>query len=64
MEQKYYDYKKSPSNSYVLSRDNKVILRGTEQDAWKWLHSHTPHSVGHALMWEGYKLVSSELSDN
>jgi hypothetical protein len=64
MEPKYYNYKKSPSNSYVLSRDGKVILRGTEQDAWKWLLANTPHSVGHCLAWEGYKLISCEQSAN
>lgn len=51
-----YPYGQSESGRYVLSRDGKEILRGTEQECWEYLHRTHGFSVDHALTHEGYAM--------
>ena len=47
---------------YLLLRDGKEILTGTEGECWTWIHSHTPFSVDHALRYEGYSIRVTSVS--
>jgi hypothetical protein len=49
-------YIKSPNGRYVLSRDGKIVMRGTEEEVWRYIHNTHGYSVGHALKHEGYKI--------
>jgi len=51
-----YPYIPSPTGRYVLSRDGKVVMRGTEQEVWTYIHTNHSYSVEHALKYEGFKL--------
>jgi len=51
-----YPYKKSPNNVYSLQRDGHLVMRGTEQQIWKYLHNTHSFSIDHALKHEGYKI--------
>lgn len=51
-----YPYGQSESGRYVLSRDGKEVLRGTEQECWEYLHRTHGFSVDHALTHEGYAM--------
>jgi len=51
-----YPYISSPSGRYILSRDGKIVTRGTEQEIWKYLHTTHGYSVEHAIKYEGYKI--------
>ena len=42
---------------YVLTRDGKEIMRGSEAEIWGWMHSHLSYSVHHALTYEGYTIT-------
>ena len=37
---------------------DKVVLRGTDDDAFLWLHDHHSFSVDYAYKYGGYKLVA------
>jgi hypothetical protein len=43
----------------ALLRDGKLVATGTEGHLWDWIHRHHCYSVGHALKYEGYKIVSA-----
>jgi hypothetical protein len=53
---KDYPYEASRTGEYVLLRDGKEIMRGSEDAVWRYLH-RSPYSVSHALKYEGYKIV-------
>ena len=53
---KSYGYETSSNGRYVLSRDGREIMRGTEAEIWKYLHQTHSFSVTHALAWEGYTI--------
>jgi hypothetical protein len=46
--------------TYRLYRDGELILKGSEQDCWNYIHQHHNFSVAHALKWEGYRIERSE----
>jgi hypothetical protein len=60
----HYPYEKSSSGMYLLKRDGRDVLLGTEQDIWQYIHQHHAYSVEHALRYEGYSIepVSSNPS--
>lgn len=45
---------------YILFRDGKELMRGTEFQVWKYLHNACPASIHHALKWEGYSIVNPD----
>lgn len=49
-----YGYEASTNGRYVLSRDGKELLRGTEAEVWAHMHRILPYSISHALEFEGY----------
>jgi len=53
-------YPPSPSGQYVLSRDGKEVMRGTEQEIWQWMHRNHSYSIDHALRYEGYSITPAE----
>jgi hypothetical protein len=53
-------YPRSPSDQYVLTRDGKEVLRGTENAIWAWMHRNHSFSVDHALKYEGYQIAPVE----
>jgi hypothetical protein len=59
--QRSYPYPSSPSGQYVLTRDGKEIMRGTEYEIWEWMHSHLSYSVDHAFRYEGYKITPASV---
>jgi hypothetical protein len=59
---KLYPYQPAEeAGPWVLSRDGVGILTGTERECWTWIHSHTPHSVSHALQHEGYTIRAGKV---
>jgi hypothetical protein len=50
-------YPVSPTGQYVLTRDGREIMRGTEQAIWSWMHANLGYSVEHALRHEGYRIA-------
>lgn len=52
-----YDYERSYSDDYILTLDGVNILRGTENDLWKYLHKAHSYSVSWALEFEGYAII-------
>jgi hypothetical protein len=60
MDREDYGYTSSPTNRYILSRDNKEIIRGSEEECWRWIHRNTPQSVSYALEFGGYKMAPEE----
>jgi|HubBroStandDraft_2_1064218.scaffolds.fasta_scaffold58474_2 hypothetical protein len=55
-----YPYDKSPSGQYVLTRDGREVLLGTEQEIWSWMHKNVSSSVDHALKHEGYRIAPAD----
>jgi hypothetical protein len=55
-----YPYPRSPNGRYVLSRDGAEVMRGTEGELWRYLHTTHSYSVEHALRFEGYAIVPEE----
>lgn len=55
-----YPYQRSASDQYVLTRDGREVMRGTESQIWKWMHANVSSSVDHALRHEGYKIEPVE----
>jgi len=53
-------YPRSPIGQYVLTRDGKEVLRGTENAIWAWMHRNHSFSVDHALQYEGYRIAPVE----
>lgn len=51
-----YRYERSSSGQYVLERDGKEVMRGTEHEVWRHLHVSHGYSVSHALEHEGYAI--------
>ena len=60
MTDQIYNYKVSPVDRYILSRDGNEILRGSEWECWRWIHSTTTMSVDEALRHHGYTIVPEE----
>ena len=46
----------STSGPWELRRDGNLILTGTEQDCWQYIHSNHSFSVDWALAHEGYSI--------
>ena len=55
-----YLYQTSHSNSYILLRGQKEVMRGTEEQVWRYIHNNHSYSVGHALEYEGYAIYPIE----
>lgn len=53
-------YPRSPSGQYVLTRDGKEVMRGTENAIWAWMHRNHSFSVDHAIQYEGYRIAPVE----
>lgn len=53
-------YPSSPSGQYVLTRDGQEIIRGTEEEIWRWMHRNHSYSINHALRYEGYAIAPVE----
>lgn len=51
-----HGYEKSETGKYVLTRDGRAILVGTEQECWAYIHERHCYSVDHAIRWEGYSI--------
>lgn len=51
-----YPYQSSPTGYYILLRDGKETMRGTEQECWQFIHRFHCYSVEHALKYEGYSM--------
>lgn len=51
-----YNYGYSKTDEYILSLDDKEVLRSSEAAIWKYLHKTHSYSVSHALLHEGYKI--------
>ena len=41
---------------YILKRDGKAIIIGTESECWTWILRHTPFSTAWAVRHEGYSV--------
>jgi hypothetical protein len=54
------NYPRSPSGQYVLSRDGKEVMRGTEDEVWRWIHKNHSFSIDYALRHEGYAIAPVE----
>lgn len=52
-----YPYGQSASGQYSLKRDGREIMRGTEEEIWRWMHSNLGYSIDHALTYEGYSIT-------
>lgn len=50
-------YPTSSSGQYILKRDGREVMRGTEQEIWQWIHRNHSYSIDHALRYEGYSIV-------
>ena len=47
--------------TYRITRDGVTVAKTlTGADALHYLHSHQPHSVGHALRWEGWDVIDPD----
>lgn len=53
-------YPSSTSGQYVLTRDGQEIMRGTEEEIWRWIHRNHSYSIDHALRYEGYAIAPVE----
>jgi hypothetical protein len=42
--------------TYILKRDEKEIMRGTEIECWDYIHNNHSYSVSWAIKWEGYSI--------
>lgn len=51
-----YDY--PTARRYRLLRDGSELLRGSEQDCWKYIHDNYPFSVQHALKYGGFQMLA------
>jgi hypothetical protein len=56
-----YPYNKSLNGSYILLRDGVEVMRGFEQDVWRWIHQRHSFSVSEALLNQGYSMVPEEV---
>jgi|HubBroStandDraft_2_1064218.scaffolds.fasta_scaffold16299_2 GNAT superfamily N-acetyltransferase len=42
---------------FVLTRNGREVMRGSEDQIWTWLHRHHSFSVDWALKYEGYAIT-------
>jgi hypothetical protein len=44
--------------TYEVTRDGRTLgTFRTENEAWGFLLNHQPHSIGHAVKYEGYDII-------
>lgn len=55
-----YNYAASANNRYILALDGKEVMRGSEEECWRWIHRNTPQSVSYALEYGGYTISPEE----
>lgn len=53
-----YNYELKNAMKCVLKKDNKEVFRGSEADAWKYIHNRHGFSVCHAITYEGYEITN------
>ncbi len=61
MDEEDYPYEISKTDNYLLKRDGVLVMQGTQEMVWRWLHTNEPFSVSHALKYEGYSIEPLDL---
>lgn len=51
-----YGYRGSANGKYVLKRDGKEVMRGTETEVWQYVQGRHSFSVDWAIKNEGYRI--------
>ncbi len=44
------------ASKFVLLKDGKVVMRGTETEVWQYLHRHESGSVSYCVTYAGYAI--------